>query len=59
MDDYSIFLASNGYYQHLAMNDWVSERVENFDTMDQQLLTFIILKRTSNLQGPDGSLSSL
>jgi catechol-2,3-dioxygenase len=37
MDYYSIFLASNGYYQHLAMNDWVSatKRVENFDTYNR------------------------
>ncbi|SUK82518.1 ring-cleavage extradiol dioxygenase [Staphylococcus aureus] len=47
MDDYSIFLASNGYYQHLAMNDWVSatKRVENFDTYGLAIVDFHYLKQ--------------
>ncbi|HCZ5522434.1 TPA: VOC family protein [Staphylococcus aureus] len=57
MDDYSIFLASNGYYQHLAMNDWVSatKRVENFDTYGLAIVDFHYPETTHlNLQGPDG-----
>ncbi len=57
MDDYSIFLASNGYYQHLAMNDWVSatKRVENFDTYGLAIIRLHYPETTHlNLQGPDG-----
>lgn len=54
MDDYSLFLASNGYYQHLAMNDWVSatKRIENFDTYGLAIVDFHYPETTHlNLQG--------
>ena len=62
MDDYSIFLASNGYYQHLAMNDWVSatKRVENFDTYGLAIVDFHYLETTHlNLQGRMVSIIAL
>lgn len=57
MDDFSLFLASNHYYQHLAMNQWLSstKRVETFDSYGLAVIDFYYPETTHlNIKGPDG-----
>lgn len=57
MDDYSLFLSSNEYYNHLAVNQWLSatKRVDNEHTYGLAMIDFHYPKTThKNLKGPDG-----
>ena len=57
MDDYSLFLASNHYYNHLAMNQWLSgtKRVDNENTYGLAMIDFHYPETThKDLKGPDG-----
>ncbi|MBO1200018.1 VOC family protein [Staphylococcus simiae] len=57
MDDFSLFLASQGYHQHLAMNQWMSatKRIDNFNSYGLAIVDFHYPETTHlNLQGPDG-----
>ena len=57
MDDYSLFLSSNEYYNHLAVNQWLSatKRVDNEHTYGLAMIDFHYTKTThKNLKGPDG-----
>ena len=42
MDDYSLFLSSNDYYNHLAVNQWLSatKRVDNEHTYGLAMIDF-------------------
>ncbi len=57
IDDFSLFLSSNHYYNHLAMNQWLSgtKRVDNENTYGLALIDFHYPESTHlNLKGPDG-----
>ena len=52
-----IILSSNHYYNHLAMNQWLSgtKRVDNENTYGLALIDFHYPESTHlNLKGPDG-----
>lgn len=57
MDDYSLFLASNYYYNHLAINQWLSsiKRVDNENTYGLAMIDFHYPQTAhKSLKGPDG-----
>lgn len=57
MDDFSLFLSSNNYYNHLAVNQWLSgtKRIDNENTYGLALIDFHYPESTHiNLKGPDG-----
>ena len=57
MDDFSLFLSSNNYYNHLAVNHWLSGsiRIDIEFNYGLELIDFLYPESTHiNLKGPDG-----
>lgn len=57
MDDYSLFLSSQHYHHHLALNQWISgtKRVDNAHSYGLALVDFHYPETTHlNIKGPDG-----